>query len=347
MFFLFCSFICKGFVLLKAKPQPTIHEKILMTKQNITVLLANPRGFCAGVTRAIQIVEKALEKYGAPIYVRHEIVHNAFVVKELEKKGAVFVSEIDEVPEGRMVIFSAHGVPKKVLEKTKSRGLKYLDATCPLVEKVHTEVKRHNEAGRKVILIGHAGHPEVIGTMGQLPDGEIFLLDEVKDLERLDKDTVKDAALVTQTTLSVDETAELKEFLKAKIPGIVCSSKDICYATTNRQMAVKEIAPKVDMLIVVGSPNSSNSKRLVEVAVRAGCANSVLVEDEKQLNWDKLANVKTLGITAGASAPEKLIKSILKALRERFKITIEEIGKGETRLRFNLPQELEDPKKPS
>lgn len=313
------------------------------TKQNIEIFLCSPRGFCAGVTRAIQIVEKAIEKFGAPIYVRHEIVHNKFVVKALEEKGAVFVGSVDEVPAGKVVIFSAHGVPRAVKEAAAKKGLMALDATCPLVDKVHNQVSKLSAAGVKIFLMGHGGHAEVIGTMGQLPKGEIVLLESKQDVQKLDARQFKSVGFVTQTTLSVDETSDMVAELKAKFPDIVTPKQnDICYATTNRQSAVKKVAPLVDTLMVIGSPNSSNSKRLVEVAKEAGCINAMLIEDVTQINWDKLQGVGKIGITAGASAPEQLIVQILLAFKKRYNVTIKEVKTTEEKVKFKLPCVLAD-----
>ncbi|HYE49975.1 MAG TPA: 4-hydroxy-3-methylbut-2-enyl diphosphate reductase, partial [Azospirillaceae bacterium] len=292
-----------------------------MTKPALTVLLAAPRGFCAGVDRAIQIVEVALEKYGAPVYVRHEIVHNRFVVEGLEAKGAIFVDELDEVPDGRPVVFSAHGVPKSVPAEAERRRLLYVDATCPLVSKVHREAERHFEGGRQIVLIGHAGHPEVEGTMGQLPDGAVLLVETVSDVARLMVADPDNLAFVTQTTLSVDDTAQIVAALRERFPTIAGPRKeDICYATTNRQAAVKAIAPRCDALLVLGAPNSSNSMRLVEVAANHGCPRSMLVQRAAEIDWAALEGIRTLGITAGASAPDVLIQEVLSACRDRFEV---------------------------
>jgi 4-hydroxy-3-methylbut-2-enyl diphosphate reductase len=310
----------------------------------LTVLLAAPRGFCAGVDRAIQIVELALRKYGPPVYVRHEIVHNRFVVDSLRQKGAIFVEELDEIPDTDVpVIFSAHGVPKAVPAEAKRRRLFYLDATCPLVSKVHVEAERHRTEGLEIVLIGHAGHPEVIGTMGQLPEGAVRLIETVEDARRLVPRDPHRLAWITQTTLSVDDTAAIVAVLKERFPAIVGPHKeDICYATTNRQAAVKAIAPRADCVLVVGAPNSSNSLRLVEVAERTGCANALLVQGAADLPWDRLARARTLGITAGASAPEVLVDEIIKALGERFAVTVEQVRTAEERIAFNVPRELRD-----
>ncbi|MFD1628011.1 4-hydroxy-3-methylbut-2-enyl diphosphate reductase [Azospirillum griseum] len=308
---------------------------------SLTILLAAPRGFCAGVDRAIQIVETALERYGAPVYVRHEIVHNRFVVQSLEAKGAVFVDELTEVPDGVPVVFSAHGVPKSVPEAAEARGLFYLDATCPLVSKVHREAERHFSEGRQIVLIGHAGHPEVIGTMGQLPEGAVVLVETVADVARIVVDDPDNLAFATQTTLSVDETADILAALQARFPAIAGPKKeDICYATTNRQAAVKAIAPKVDALLVLGAPNSSNSKRLVEVAKVHGCPAAQLVQRASDIDWSALAGVTRLGITAGASAPEILVEEVIEAARARFTVTVEELRTATENVVFKLPRAL-------
>ena len=310
----------------------------------LTVLLAAPRGFCAGVDRAIQIVELALRKYGPPVYVRHEIVHNKFVVDSLRQKGAVFVEELDEIPDtDAPVIFSAHGVPKAVPAEARRRRMFYLDATCPLVSKVHVEAERHQAEGLEILLIGHAGHPEVIGTMGQLPEGTVRLVETVEDARRLAPNDPSRLAWITQTTLSVDDTAAIVAVLRERFPAIVGPHKeDICYATTNRQAAVKAIAPRADCVLVVGAPNSSNSLRLVEVAERAGCPAAMLVQRAADLPWDRLAGIHTLGITAGASAPEVLVDEIIKALGERFEVTVEQVRTADERIAFNVPRELRD-----
>lgn len=309
--------------------------------QPLTILLAAPRGFCAGVDRAIQIVETALDRFGAPVYVRHEIVHNRFVVESLEAKGAIFVDELTEVPDGRPVVFSAHGVPKSVPQAAEARGLFYLDATCPLVSKVHREAERHFEDGRQIVLIGHAGHPEVIGTMGQLPDGAVVLVETVADVATLEVRDPENLAYATQTTLSVDETTEILAALQARFPAIAGPKKeDICYATTNRQAAVKAIAPKVDALLVLGAPNSSNSKRLVEVAKIHGCPAAQLVQRAAEIDWNALAGVSRLGITAGASAPEVLVEEVIEAARARFDVTVEELRTATENIVFKLPRAL-------
>ncbi len=309
----------------------------------ITLLLAEPRGFCAGVDRAIQIVEQALKKFGAPVYVRHEIVHNRFVVENLEAKGAIFVEELDDVPDDARVIFSAHGVPKSVPAQADERKLFYFDATCPLVSKVHVEAERHFEAGRDIILIGHTGHPEVIGTMGQLPEGAVTLIETIADAENIMPRQPARLAYITQTTLSVDDTAAMVEVLQRRFPDIEGPHReDICYATTNRQAAVKAIAPEADAMIVIGAPNSSNSMRLVEVAERAGCAKSILVQRATDIDWSLFEGVNRLGLTAGASAPEILVEEVIDAFRQRFEVTLEPITVSRERVQFKLPRALMD-----
>ena len=322
-----------------------------MKKDELTILLAAPRGFCAGVDRAIQIVELALEKYGAPVYVRHEIVHNKYVVEGLREKGAVFVKELDEIPEDkpgdkRPVIFSAHGVPKSVPENAAAREMFYVDATCPLVSKVHREAERHFKNGNQVVLIGHAGHPEVIGTMGQLPEGAVILVETAEDVERLTTDQKVDdpekLAYCTQTTLSVDDTAAIVEALKVKFSAIQGPHKeDICYATTNRQAAVKAIAPQSDAVIVIGAPNSSNSNRLVEVAALHGCPKALLVQRAQDIDWSWVEGVETLGITAGASAPEVLVDEVIEAAQQRFEVSIREVAITKEDVNFKIPRVLE------
>ncbi len=308
----------------------------------LTILLAAPRGFCAGVVRAIDIVERALELYGKPVYVRHEIVHNRYVVEDLKQKGAVFVEELDEVPDGdHPVIFSAHGVPKSVPEAAHQRNLFYLDATCPLVSKVHMEAARHHTDGYEIVLIGHAGHPEVIGTMGQLPNRAITLVETEDDAETFTPQDPEKLAYITQTTLSVDDTASIIEMLTRRFPDINGPHKeDICYATTNRQEVVKQMAPRCDMLLVVGAPNSSNSQRLVEVAKKTGCRRSVLVQRAAEIDWDKIGTPKTLGITAGASAPEVLVSEVVDAFRERFDVDVETVRTRDENVSFKLPRQL-------
>ena len=314
-----------------------------MSNPQLTVYMAAPRGFCAGVDRAIQIVEMALEKWGKPVYVRHEIVHNKYVVDELKSKGAIFIKEVNEAPVDRPIIFSAHGVPKSVPLEAKRREMIYVDATCPLVSKVHIEADRHFENGLQIVMIGHAGHPETIGTMGQLPDGGVLLVENTEDVKNL---TVRDPiklAYVTQTTLSIDDTAEVVKALKVRFPAIVGPHKeDICYATSNRQAAVKEIAPDVDALLVIGAPNSSNSQRLVEVAKKAGCKNSQLVQRATEINWDKLMDIKSIGITAGASAPEILINEVIEALKERFEVKTNIVETATENVNFKVPRILRE-----
>ncbi len=311
-------------------------------RRPLTILLASPRGFCAGVDRAIQIVELALARFGPPVYVRHEIVHNRFVVDSLRAKGAIFVDELDQVPEtDAPVVFSAHGVPKSVPEDARRRNMFFLDATCPLVSKVHKGAERHFELGREIVLIGHNGHPEVIGTMGQLPPSAVTLIETLADARAFTPRDPERLAYVTQTTLSVDDTAAIVAVLKERFPSIAAPHKeDICYATTNRQTAVKAIAGRCQHLIVVGAPNSSNSMRLVEVAQRAGCANAMLIERAGDIDWSRFAGAGTVGITAGASAPETLVAEIIDAFRQRFEVRIETVVTSEERVAFNVPREL-------
>ena len=312
-----------------------------MTKPPLTILLAGPRGFCAGVDRAIEIVERALEKYGAPVYVRHEIVHNRYVVDGLRAKGAVFVEELSAVPDGVPVVFSAHGVPKSVPAEATRRGLFHIDATCPLVTKVHVDAERHRTAGRKVVLIGHAGHPEVVGTLGQLPEGAVVLVENTDQAENLALDDPDKLAYVTQTTLSVDDTASIVAVLQRRFPNIQGPRReDICYATTNRQAAVKAITARCDALIVLGAPNSSNSNRLTEVARAAGCARTLLIERARGFDFAWLDGVACLGVTAGASAPEILVQELIDGCRERFDVSIEEINVAEEDIHFSLPRAL-------
>jgi len=312
-----------------------------MAKPELKILLTSPRGFCAGVDRAIQIVEGALERFGAPVYVRHEIVHNRHVVESLEDKGAIFVEELDEIPDDSTVIFSAHGVPKAVTQEATRRELFYLDATCPLVSKVHHEAEHHFAAGRQILLIGHTGHPEVEGTIGQLPEGAILLIETREQAESVEVRDPESLAYVTQTTLSIDDTADIVQALTKRFPGIRGPSKsDICYATTNRQRAVKEIASRCDVLIVIGAPNSSNSSRLVEVAALNGCPRALLVQRAADIDWDSMNGIKCLGITAGASAPEVLIEGLLDACRQRFEVSLEEVSVIREEVRFSLPREL-------
>ncbi len=311
----------------------------------LRILLAAPRGFCAGVDRAIQIVELALAKFGAPVYVRHEIVHNRYVVDTLKAKGAIFVEELDEIPEtGQPVIFSAHGVAKSVPADAAARNMFVLDATCPLVFKVHFEAERHHREGREIILIGHAGHPEVDGTMGQLPDGAVRLIETVEDARRFMPSDPDRLAFVTQTTLSLDDTAAIVSVLRERFPTIAAPHKeDICYATTNRQNAVKAIAPEIDCLLVVGAPNSSNSLRLREVGERAGCPKARLIQRASDIDWADLEGVGTIGITAGASAPQVLVDEVLDALAARFRTAVEVVSTAEERIAFNIPRELRQP----
>jgi 4-hydroxy-3-methylbut-2-enyl diphosphate reductase len=310
----------------------------------LTIYLAAPRGFCAGVERAIQIVELALAKYGAPVYVRHAIVHNRHVVESLKAKGAIFVEELDEIPEtDSPVVFSAHGVPKAVPEAARSRRLFVLDATCPLVSKVHVEAGRHFCEGRETLLIGHAGHPEVIGTMGQLPKGAVHLIETISDALSFTPKNPAKLAVITQTTLSVDDTKEIVSVLKKRFPRVAIPRKDdICYATTNRQDAVKRIAPRCERMIVVGSPNSSNSLRLVEVAERAGCPHAVLVQCAKDIDWALFGGIERLGVTAGASAPEVLVDEIIDAFKARFNTRIDTVTTAEETIAFKLPRELRE-----
>ncbi len=313
-----------------------------MSKQPLTILLAAPRGFCAGVDRAIQIVEMALEKYGAPVYVRHEIVHNKFVVDNLKAKGAVFVEGLGEIPDdGQPVIFSAHGVPKRVPEAAEERQMFYIDATCPLVSKVHREAERYYKQGLQIVLIGHAGHPEVIGTMGQLPEGAVKLVETIDDVAALKIDDPERLAYCTQTTLSVDDTASIVAALKERFPSVSDPRKeDICYATTNRQAAVKAIAERSDAMIVIGAPNSSNSNRLVEVAGLYGCEKAMLVQRAADIDWSWLEGVKTLGLSAGASAPEVLVDEVIAKAREHFEVSLEEVAITQENTKFKVPSVL-------
>jgi 4-hydroxy-3-methylbut-2-enyl diphosphate reductase len=315
-----------------------------MTKPPLTLYLAAPRGFCAGVDRAIKIVEMALEKWGAPVFVRHEIVHNKYVVDGLRDKGAVFVEELDQCPDDRPVIFSAHGVPKAVPAAAAKREMIYVDATCPLVSKVHIEAARHHDNGLQMIMIGHEGHPETVGTMGQLPEGEVLLVETVEDVAVVDVRDPEKLAFVTQTTLSVDDTIDIVAALKARFPAIVGPHKeDICYATTNRQEAVKAMAPKCDAMLVVGAPNSSNSKRLVEVGSKAGCSYSQLVQRAPDIDWRALEGISSVGITAGASAPEELINEVIDAFRDRFDVTQEMVETAVENVEFKVPRVLREP----
>jgi 4-hydroxy-3-methylbut-2-en-1-yl diphosphate reductase len=308
----------------------------------LTILLAAPRGFCAGVVRAVDIVERALEVYGAPVYVRHEIVHNKFVVDSLKAKGAIFVKELDEIPAGdHPVVFSAHGVPKTIPAEAQRRKMFQLDATCPLVTKVHIEAQRHFDEGMEIVLIGHMGHPEVIGTMGQLPVGAVTLIETVEDAERLHVKDESKLAYITQTTLSVDDTSDIITVLRRRFPHIHGPVKeDICYATTNRQEAVKSIANQIDLLLVVGAPNSSNSKRLVEVGEKNGTPRGILVQRAAELDWSSLQGLKTVGVTAGASAPEVLVTEVIDAFRSHYDVTVEKVTLRDENVSFKLPREL-------
>jgi len=314
-----------------------------MTNTPLTLYLAAPRGFCAGVDRAIKIVEMAIDKWGAPVYVRHEIVHNKFVVDGLRDKGAIFVEELDECPDDRPVIFSAHGVPKSVPNAAKARQMVFVDATCPLVSKVHIEAQRHSDQGLQMIMIGHEGHPETVGTMGQLPKGEVLLVETPDDVASVTVRDPEQLAYVTQTTLSVDDTTDIVAALKDRFPKIVGTHKeDICYATTNRQEAVKAIAPKCDAILVVGAPNSSNSKRLVEVGARAGCNYAQLVQRAADIDWRSLEGIKSIGITAGASAPEVLINEVIDAFKSRYDVTEELVETAVENVEFKVPRVLRE-----
>jgi 4-hydroxy-3-methylbut-2-enyl diphosphate reductase len=315
-----------------------------MTKPPLTLYLAAPRGFCAGVDRAIRIVEMALRKWGAPVYVRHEIVHNKFVVDGLRDLGAVFVEDLDDCPDDRPVIFSAHGVPKAVPAEAARRRMIHVDATCPLVSKVHIEAERHHGNGLQMVMIGHAGHPETLGTMGQLPDGEVLLVETAADVAGLDVRDPGKLAYITQTTLSVDDTAGIVAALKARFPAIVGPHKeDICYATTNRQEAVKAMAPKCDAMLVIGAPNSSNSRRLVEVGAAAGCGYSQLVQRAGDVDWRALDGIGSVGITAGASAPELLVDEVIDAFRARYDVTVERVETAVENVEFKVPRVLREP----
>ena len=303
--------------------------------------LANPRGFCAGVDRAIEMVELALKKWGSPIYVRHEIVHNKHVVHDLKKKGAVFVEELKECPIDRPVIFSAHGVPKMVPEEAEKRQMLFVDATCPLVTKVHNEIKRYYDKGYKIIMIGHRGHPETIGTMGQLPEGEVLLVENIEDVERIDPSEYKKLAYVTQTTLSIDDTKEIALALNKKFPSIQNPKKeDICYATTNRQEEVKRLVKVVDLILVVGSDNSSNSQRLVDVAKHGGCSEAYLIEDHRKIDWEKVASANSIGITSGASAPDHLVKEVISSIQEKFDTSLVYDTTRKETIEFKVPPVL-------
>lgn len=311
-----------------------------MSKTEINLYIAAPRGFCAGVDRAIQIVELALEKYGAPVYVRHEIVHNKYVVEGLKKLGAIFVDELNEVPDDAPVVFSAHGVPKSVPAEARRRNMLFVDATCPLVSKVHREAERHEKQGHDIIMIGHAGHPEVVGTMGQVPNGRIILVEKTQDVETLTLSDPDNVAYITQTTLSVDDTADVIAALKKRFPSIKDPRKeDICYATTNRQGAVKALAQKSEAVLIIGAPNSSNSNRLVEVAERQGCK-SMLIQRAADINWDWLEEIKNVGISAGASAPEILVAEVVQAFQDRYRVHLETVMTVEENIQFKLPAQL-------
>ena len=310
-------------------------------RRPISLLLASPRGFCAGVDRAIQIVERAVEKFGAPVYVRHEIVHNRHVVDRLKALGAVFIEELSEAPDDRPVVFSAHGVPKSVPAEAKSREMIYLDATCPLVSKVHVEAQKHYDAGREIVLIGHAGHPEVIGTMGQLPEGSVTLIEDINDAAAWEPKDAANVAFLTQTTLSVDDTAEMVALLRERFPGIAAPHKeDICYATTNRQDAVRRLAEQAELVLVVGSKNSSNSVRLKEVGLKAGAREAHLIDDASGIDWTWFEGVSRVGLTAGASAPEDLVQGVIDAIASRFDTTVEELVEARETITFKLPRLL-------
>ncbi len=315
-----------------------------MTKPPLTLYLAAPRGFCAGVDRAIKIVEMALEKWGAPVYVRHEIVHNKFVVDGLRDKGAIFVEELEECPDDRPVIFSAHGVPKAVPAAAAKREMVYVDATCPLVSKVHIEAARHHDAGLQMVMIGHEGHPETVGTMGQLPEGEVLLVETPEDVAKITPRDAGKLAFITQTTLSVDDTADIVAALQARFPNIVGPHKeDICYATTNRQEAVKAMAAKTSAMLVIGAPNSSNSKRLVEVGAKAGCSYAQLVQRATEIDWRALDGISSIGITAGASAPEVLINEVVDAFKDRYDTKVEMVETAVENVEFKVPRVLREP----
>ena len=319
------------------------HSDVKSVRKHKTVLLAAPRGFCAGVDRAIQIVERSIEKFGAPVYVRHEIVHNRHVVERLRKLGAIFVEELSECPDDRPVVFSAHGVPKAVPKAAEAREMTYLDATCPLVSKVHIEAERHAKAGLHILLIGHEGHPEVVGTMGQLPAGQMTLIETVEDANKFQPKTGQKLALVTQTTLSVDDTTDIISALETRFPDIALPYKeDICYATTNRQLAVKAIAERCDLLLVLGSVTSSNSKRLVEVGAKAGAQDAALISSSDSIDWDIVDAAETIGLSAGASAPEYLTNGVLAALRSRYEINCQEVEVTKEKVIFRLPRLLRD-----
>ncbi|ATC26235.1 4-hydroxy-3-methylbut-2-enyl diphosphate reductase [Caulobacter vibrioides] len=310
-------------------------------RRPISLVLASPRGFCAGVDRAIQIVERAVEKFGAPVYVRHEIVHNRHVVDRLKALGAVFIEELEEAPDDRPVVFSAHGVPKSVPAEAKARQMIYLDATCPLVSKVHVEAQKHYDAGREIVLIGHAGHPEVIGTMGQLPEGAVTLIEDINDAATWTPKDPANVAFLTQTTLSVDDTADMVALLRERFPGIAAPHKeDICYATTNRQDAVKHLAEQSELILVVGSRNSSNSVRLKEVGLKAGARDAHLIDDASGIDWAWFDGISRVGLTAGASAPEDLVQGVIDAISARFDTTVEELVEARETITFKLPRLL-------
>lgn len=319
-------------------------RKTPVTRPPLTLYLAAPRGFCAGVDRAIKIVEMALEKWGAPVFVRHEIVHNRYVVDGLREKGAVFVEELDQCPDDRPVIFSAHGVPKAVPAEAARREMLFVDATCPLVSKVHIEAERHSANGLQMVMIGHEGHPETVGTMGQLPEGEVILVETVDDVAHITPRDPEKLAFITQTTLSVDDTADIVTALKARFPAIVGPHKeDICYATTNRQEAVKAMAPRADAMLVIGAPNSSNSKRLVEVGRAAGCAYAQLVQRAEDIDWRALDGISSIGLTAGASAPEVLVNEVIDAFRAKYDVTVEKVETAVENVEFKVPRVLREP----
>lgn len=310
-------------------------------RRPISLVLASPRGFCAGVDRAIQIVERAVEKFGAPVYVRHEIVHNRHVVDRLKAMGAVFIEELAEAPDDRPVVFSAHGVPKSVPAEAKAREMIFLDATCPLVSKVHVEAQKHFDAGREIVLIGHAGHPEVIGTMGQLPEGSVTLIEDINDAAAWTPKDASNVAFLTQTTLSVDDTADMVALLRERFPGIAAPHKeDICYATTNRQDAVKHLAEQSELVLVVGSRNSSNSVRLKEVGLKAGARAAHLIDDAKDIDWVWFDGIDRVGLTAGASAPEDLVQGVIDAISARFDTRVEELVEARETITFKLPRLL-------
>ena len=314
-----------------------------MKNKHLKILLSAPRGFCAGVERAIEIVEKSIKKYGAPVYVRHEIVHNKYVVEDLKKKGAIFVEEVSECPNDRPIVFSAHGVAKTVVKDAQNKKLMYIDATCPLVSKVHIEADRHYKNGLQIIMIGHAGHPETIGTMGQLPKGRVLLVEDLNDVQKLNPEDDQKLAYITQTTLSVDDTSHMVKALKNKFPKIIGPHKeDICYATTNRQNAVKAIANKIEALLVIGSPNSSNSQRLVEVGKNSGCNYSQLVENKDSIDWRSIEGVRSIGITAGASAPEVLINEVIEAFKLKFDVKLEVVETATENISFKVPKILRE-----